>query len=332
MLVSALITSFTADGAGLDVDRWLRLAAFQRSEGVDVLLVGGTTGEGASLTDPERARLLDAALAVAPAESVMLGLGSGRVGEVIARGRAALRRGVRDLMLVDCPYVGAASAALRDAWYGPIAEALPESRLYAYAVPGRTGTALAPEDLALLAERHACVVGVKDATGTLTSKRRIRELCGDRLVILSGDDHLLAEGLAAPDVRVDGAVSFGANLAPRLYAEIVAGCGSHPDPLAIDALAHVAALVTVEADEDVTVGGRTHLVPQRYRNPVPMKAALAELGVDVGPCRAPLAPMGPSGRRTLVEAVERLVEHPARPLAELGPLRRAASAPSPQPS
>lgn len=317
MLVTALVTPFRADGSEPDLDRWVELAAFQRREGADLLLLAGTTGEGAALDERERERLLDALLDVVPPEAVMVALGAGRLVDLVDRGRAALRRGVQHLLLADCPYVGASSAALREAWYAPVAESLPDARLYPYVVPGRTGTALSPEDLALLAEDHPCVVGVKDATGGLASKSRVRALCGDRLQLLCGDDNLLPGALAAPDVRADGAVAFGANLAPRLYAEMISAAGAHDDPHAADALMHVAGLVSVEADEAAVLNGRSLLTPQRYKNPVPVKAAMALVGVDAGPCRAPLAPMGAAGLRVVRDVVDLLLEHPAGPLAEL---------------
>ncbi len=333
MLVTALVTPFAAGGATPDVALYARMAAFGRDQGVDQLLVAGTTGEGSSLSDREREMLLDSVLEVAPPEAVMVALGAGPLEQVIDRGRAALRRGVRSLLLVDCPYIGAASAALREAWYAPVALALPEARVFPYVIPGRTGSALLPEDLARLAEDHECIAGVKDATGTLESKRRVRALCGDRLTLLCGDDHLLGAALADPEIRADGAVTFGANLAPALYASVMARAASAEGTTALegDALARVAALVAIEADELLSVGARTLSVTQRYRNPLPVKAALEMLDVAPAVCRAPLAPMGPAGQRALHAAVQQLIAHPALPLAALK-THFSTSAPSVRPA
>ena len=86
-------------------------------------------GEGMALSDAERLDILDAALEVAAPGQLMVGLGAGRLEQVIERGRDTLGRGVADLLLVDCPYSGASSAALRTAWHGPVAAALPDARL-----------------------------------------------------------------------------------------------------------------------------------------------------------------------------------------------------------
>ena len=82
-----------------------------------------------------------------------------------------------------------------------MAAALPEARLIPYAVPGRTGTELLPDDLARLAEDHANVVGVKDATGRLARMTRVRELCGEDFLLLCGDDHLLRDAMIDPAIR-----------------------------------------------------------------------------------------------------------------------------------
>ena len=167
MLVTALVTPFRGDeqgsgGHSIDLDVYRGLVSFQLVHGVDQVLVAGTTGEGASLSEDERLALLDAALEVARPDQGMLSIGGGRLDDVVARGMAALQRDVRDLLLADCPYSGASSHALRTQWHGPAAAALPEARLFPYAVPGRTGTEMLPDDLARLSGDHVNVVGVKE--------------------------------------------------------------------------------------------------------------------------------------------------------------------------
>lgn len=299
MLVTALITPFLEDGRRVDLQLVERLVHFQRQQGVDVVLLGGTTGEGSSLTDAESDALLDAALAAAPAEALMVGLGALPLSQVIERGRRALSRGVRNLLLVDCPYSGASSGSLRTAWHGPVAEALPEARLFPYAVPGRTATELLPDDLARLAEDHPNVVGVKDATGRLARMERVRELLGEDFLLLCGDDALLRDAMIDPDIRAQGGFSVIANLVPGAVASLTASARGGDATRARrlhDEIAPLFRLVGITVDEVVTVRGREHTVPQRVRNPVPLKDVLGSMGVLAALCRPPLAPMGPAAR------------------------------------
>ncbi len=299
MLVTALVTPFRDGACAPDLERVEQLVRFQLDEGVHRVLLFGTTGEGGALTPEERACVLDAALETAGPEPLMAGLGFGRLDEVVARGRDALDRGIRDLLLVDCPYSGAASSALRTGWYGPVAEALPEARLFPYAVPGRTGTELLPDDLARLAEDHPNVVGVKDATGRLARMTRVRELCGEDFVLLCGDDHHARDALVDPTIRASGACSVVSNLAPGTMVRLVeAGLAREAAEARRlhDLLEPLFGLVSLTAAEKVVVGGEEFSVPQRARNPVPLKAAFGELGIDLGGCRPPLGPLGPRGR------------------------------------
>ncbi len=317
MLITALLTPFQragqtldrAPGGALDLPLLQRLIRFQLDAGVDRVLLGGTTGEGGALGEAERREMLAAALDVATPDQLMLGLAAGRLEDVIARGRDALSMGVRHLLLVDCPYSGASSAALRTAWHGPAAEALRDALLYPYAVPGRTGTELLPDDLAALAENHPNVVGVKDATGRLARMLRVRELCGDDFELLCGDDPQARDSLLDPNIRAHGVCSVVSNLAPAAMRALVdhARAGEAVDARRVhDDLEALFDLISVTAVETVTVRGVPLSVPQRARNPVPLKEACHQLGLDVGVCRGPLDELGPRGRTQVANVITKL--------------------------
>ncbi len=321
MLVTALVTPFVDDGARVDLALLERLVAFQLERGADLVLLAGTTGEGASLDESERLDLVDAALGVARPEQLMVSIGGGRVEQVVARGQAVLRRGVRNLLLADCPYSGASSQALRTHWHGAAAAALGDARLFPYAVPGRTGTEMLPDDLARLAEEHpGVVVGVKDATGRLARMGRVRELCGDEFTLLCGDDHMLRDAMVDPRIRADGAASFSANLAPASMAGLVAA-GRRGDAVAARGLhaevEGLTGLVTVTVEESVQLRGERLAVPSRARNPVPLKAAFACLGMALGGCRAPLGEMGAAGVSHVRDVLRRVVRAHPQALAPL---------------
>jgi len=326
MLVSALVTPFRAGDGAPDLPAAASFARFQLAHGCDAVLLFGSSGEGAALEDGERERLLDAVLDVARPAQVMVALGAGPLPAIIARGRQAGSRGVRDLLLADAPYSGASSSALRTHWHEPVARALAESRLFPCAVPSRTGTELLPDDLARLAEDCPNVVGVKDATGRLARMGRVRELCGERFSILCGDDAMLRDALLDPHIRADGAIAVSTNLVPAAMRALLdagrAGRAVEARQLH-DALSLLFGLASVTAEEDLPVRGELRAVPQRSRNPVPVKTALAQLGACDAAVRAPLGPMGTRG----VERVASALALTARRYPELfAPLQSALAA------
>jgi 4-hydroxy-tetrahydrodipicolinate synthase len=323
MLVTAVVTPWRDRGETPDLELFTRLVSFLLEHGSGQVLVAGTTGEGGALDESERVALLDAALECGDPERVMFSIGGGRPADVQSRGRAALTRGVRNLLLADAPYSGASSAALREHWHEPVARALPDARLWPYAVPGRTGTELLPDDLARLAEDCPNVVGVKDATGRLARMTRVRALCGDEFNILCGDDLLLRDALLDPNVRANGGCVVSSNLAPAAVRALVDACLAGDAIRARelhDALTPLFSMIGVTVDEDLLVNGETLAVPQRSRNPVPIKAALALLGVVEPDCRSPLGALGRSGRAIVQDNLRLAHRRDERTLA---PLMRA---------
>lgn len=306
MLVTSLVTPFREDGAALDDALYARLVRFQLEHGADRVLVASVEGEGPGLDDAERLRLLDAALRVAVPEQIMVAIGPGRPSELLARGRAALERGVKDLLLVDAPYVGTSSADLRERWYRPLARALPECRLYPSAAPLRTGTELLPDDLAKLRDDCPNVVGVEDGTGRLARMRRVRELCGEDFTILCSDDALLRDAMIDPHIRVDGGCSLLANLVPaamRALHDAAATLDATGARDLHDGLLPLFALSSITAEEAIEVGGGRLLVPQRSRGAVTLKTALSILGVLPPAWRAPLGRMGATGATRVAAAL-----------------------------
>jgi len=323
MLVTALVTPWRDQGATPDLELFTRTVSFSLEHGSGRVLVAGTTGEGGALDESERVALLDAALEGADPDRVMFSIGGGRPDEVLARGRAALTRGVRHLLLADAPYSGASSGALREHWHAPVARGLPDAFLWPYAVPGRTGTELLPDDLARLAEDCPNVVGVKDATGRLARMTRVRDLCGEEFSILCGDDLLLRDALMDPNVRANGGCTVSSNLAPAAVRALTDACLAGDAIRARelhDALTPLFSMVGVTADEELIVRDESLRVPQRSRNPVPIKAALALLGVMDADCRAPLGALGSAGM-DVVRAKLRLAHR--RDESVFAPLGRA---------
>ena len=330
MLVTALVTPFREEGGGFDDTLYTKLVAFQLGHGAERVLVGGVDGEGPSLDDAERGRLLDAALAAARPEQLVVALGPGRPAELVARGRQALSRGVRDLVLIDAPYLGASSTDLRERWHGPVARALPEARLHPAAAPLRTGTELLPDDLARLRDECPNVAGVEDGTGRLARMRRVRELCGEDFTLLCADDLLLRDAMIDPHIRASGGCSLLANLVPaavRALHDAAATLDAVAARALHDLLLPLFGLSSLTAEEPVELGGGRHLVPQRSRGAVTIKTALAALGAVPAAWRAPLGSMGASGAARVTALLAQAQRQDAtllRPLADAFGLDLAA--------
>jgi len=322
MLVSALVTPFRKDGEGPALDRFARLVGFALDHGCDQVLVAGPMGEGDALDDTEWETLLQEAVSAARPHQILAAPGNGRLAEIVARGRLALQLGVRDLLVADAPGHGASSMALRERWHGALARALPEARLWPLAAPGLFGAELLPDDLARLHDEHANVVGVVDASGRLARLSRVRALCGADFAILCGDDAMLRDALVDPAIRADGGVVAACNLAPgavrRLVDEAREGQPARARELH-EALAPLLALGQLTVEEALLLHGEALAVPQRTRGPVPVKTALALLGLGSCACRPPLGPLGPNGEarvRAALVAAHRGHPELLAPLAE----------------
>lgn len=211
--IPALVTPFS--GGNVDERGFQALVEWQIHEGSHALVPCGTTGESATLSFEEHARVVtlcvDAAAGRVP---VIAGAGSNSTAHAIALARACKRAGA-DALLVVAPYYNRPSQEGLYAHFKAIndAVALP---IVVYNVPSRTSVDISVETMARIAALTN-VVGVKDATGDMTRMARHRALCGDHFVLLSGDDPS-ALGFGAYGGR--GCISVTANVAPKLCAQL----------------------------------------------------------------------------------------------------------------
>ncbi|EQD46891.1 dihydrodipicolinate synthase, partial [mine drainage metagenome] len=151
-IYTALVTPFGATGE-IDWERFDLLLDAQAAARVDGVVVGGTTGESPSIAREEFHRLVRRAVERLPS-SVDVIVGAGRscrreAGDLIRR---AIDEGASTIMLVDPSYNAPSSAEIRREYLGPLTQQHPEVRFLSYVVPGRTGTRILPEDLALARE------------------------------------------------------------------------------------------------------------------------------------------------------------------------------------
>ncbi len=279
----------THDGK-VDMEGLSRLVDYQQAAGVDGIVVVGTTGESATLSQAERLVVLQRCREwVSNDRTVIAGTGSNSTEEALKFTQAAWEAGATHALLVDPYYNAPSSLEMRREYYVPIARALPEMGIMPYVIPGRTGTRLEPADLALLREDCRNVVGVKDATGSEEYSREVRSLAGKDFSILSGDDARTRSLIEDPAIRSQGVISVMSNVLPGALSTYVSNLRlGHSLPAALEQQAQVLepllSLVTVETEEPVSKG----IVRVKARNPVPVKTIMNILGIPAGPCRPPL--------------------------------------------
>lgn len=275
--IVALVTPFRdgeVDYATLDalVDR--QIAAGQRG-----LVPCGSTGESATLSHDEHARVVEAVVRRAAGRvPVIAGTGSNSTAEAIHLTREAEAAGANGALLIS-PYYNKPTQEGIIAHYRAVAEStsLP---LIVYNIPGRTASTIEPSTLARLAEIDN-IVAVKDSTGSLDRVMDTIALCGERLAVLSGDDSLTYPMIAMGAV---GGISAVANVIPNEMASLTdqALAGHFAEALRL----HYAALPVMRACFLET-------------NPIPIKAALALLGLCREDVRLPLTPMSRGPRERL---------------------------------
>jgi 4-hydroxy-tetrahydrodipicolinate synthase len=185
-MLTAMVTPMTADGA-VDYDGAARLAAYlvdeQRNDG---LVVSGTTGESPTTTDTEDEQLLRTVIdAVGDRATIVAGVGTNNTVHTLKLARQAEHAGA-DGLLVVTPYYNKPPQEGLARHFATVADAT-ELPVMLYDIPGRTGTAIAPETLMRLAE-HPRIVAVKDAKGDLFASSRV--MAATDLVFYSGDDAL----------------------------------------------------------------------------------------------------------------------------------------------
>ncbi len=309
---TALVTPLDpAGGTAVDYAALERLIDFQVGAGVRGVLAMGTTGESPTLTVDEHVKVIAAtARLVGRRCTVIAGTGANCTEEAMAITRRAVRHAVDAILLVEPYYNGPSSVEIRREYMEPVARAFPDVQVVPYVIPGRTGTQLLPEDLALLHDRCPNVNAVKEASTSFENMRRTRECCGDDFGILSGDDNLTLAMMTSQEVAASGVISVVSNVAPAAVKDMaqaaLEGRLAEAEDLA-RGLQPLFDTVTVKTQEDSPYGPRLC----RARNPVPIKTLMRLLGMPVGPVRPPLGRMTPAGLDRLVAAAREVFQsHP----------------------
>ena len=218
---TALITPMTRDRQ-VDYEGLRLLIDFQIKGGVTGLLAVGTTGESPTLDWNEHNRVIEKTYESAGTRCLTIaGTGSNSTQEAIEGTEHAQHTGIKCVLLVDPYYNGPSSLEIRKEYIEPIAKQFPEIQVIPYIIPGRTGTQLYSQDLAILHQQYPNVHCVKEATGDLKNMELTRQLCGEDFDILSGDDDKTYTMMISPDISASGVISVVSNVAPNAVVDMV---------------------------------------------------------------------------------------------------------------
>ena len=275
---TALITPLTRDG--IDFAQFKRLIDWQIDEGIDALVIAGTTGEGSTLTDAEHREAIRFAVETAAGRvPIIAGTGSNDTDYAIDLTRFSCEVGA-DAMLVVTPYYNKATQKGLIRMYETIADASTKP-LILYNVPSRTGVGIEPKTYQALAD-HPMISAIKEANGNISKIVETRALVGDKLDIYSGNDDQVVPILS---VGGAGVISVLSNLLPRQTSEMCkrffAGDLEGSLRMQLDYLPLINALFSEV-------------------NPIPVKAAMAAMGYCEDFLRLPLTPMEDEHRTVLL--------------------------------
>ena len=279
---TALITPFR-NGA-VDLDCFRLLVRRQLDAGTDALIVCATTGEAPTLTDEERSALIQICVeSAAHRTPVIVGAGSNDTSHAVALCRSAEKAGA-DAVLVVTPYYNKATQAGLVAHYTAVADAV-HIPVILYNVPSRTGVSCSAATYAALA-RHPNIVGVKEASGSFALIQDTRSRCPEDFFVWSGNDE---DTTAVMALGGAGVISTAANLIPADMREL-----TH---LALSGSLHKAGILQLRMAE---------LLRALFCevNPIPVKTAMARLGLCTGELRLPLCAMAPENRERLFAAMD----------------------------
>ncbi len=303
---TAMVTPFDREGE-LDFEGLEKNIRFQ-IENRAHLVPTGTTGESPTMDWREHDRVITRTLKVARNKAfVMAGTGSNSTQEALRGTKHAVEAGAQAALLVDCYYNGPSSLELRTQYYEVIAKAFRKTFITPYVIPGRTGTKLEVEDLAILHRKYKNLRSVKEATGDLERMVKTRALCGEDFDILSGDDDKTFEMMTRKDIRAAGVVSVISNITPGPIHEMVQAIRNGDLEKArrlkrtLDPLFKLVTVTTSEVYEGFEV-------PVKFRNPVPIKTIMKGLGMPSGPCRPPLGKMTPKGIEIIRDSLKEVYE------------------------
>ncbi|MDO5381635.1 MAG: 4-hydroxy-tetrahydrodipicolinate synthase [Eubacteriales bacterium] len=280
----AIVTPMKANG-DVNYDKLGELLDYQINNSTDAIVICGTTGESATMTEEEHVEAIRfTANYVKKRVPVIAGTGSNCTKTAIELSKAAQAAGV-DGCLVVTPYYNKATQKGLVEHYTAVAKSI-DLPIIMYNVPSRTGCNILPETAVKLAKEVDNIVAIKAATGNLAQESKTMMLAEGCLDMYSGEDGLIVPLMS---IGAKGVISVLSNVAPKqthdICAKFLEGDIEGARKAQFDALELVDALFCEV-------------------NPIPVKTALNLMGMEVGPLRMPLCEMEPANLERLKTALK----------------------------
>ena len=282
--IVAIVTPMQADGA-VDYGALDRLVQFHIDNGTDGIVAVGTTGESATLNVDEHIEVVRRVVAKAAKRiPVIAGTGANSTSEAIELTQLAKAAGA-DACLLVTPYYNKPTQEGLFQHYKAVAQAV-AIPIILYNVPGRTACDMQPDTVARLVSSVPNIVGLKEASGSMERNRQLIALVGGKMALLSGDDDIAVEATLA---GFKGVISVTANVAPRQVRQAIA------------------AALQGDTDEARKLNEplvSLHRVLFLESNPIPVKWALARMGLMQDGLRLPLTPFAKQFHGQVIEALQ----------------------------
>ncbi|MGI6248452.1 MAG: 4-hydroxy-tetrahydrodipicolinate synthase [Acutalibacteraceae bacterium] len=274
----AIVTPFDEDNK-VNYELLENLIDFQIENGTDAIIICGTTGEASTLNHEEHSQAIKVAVEhTAGRVPVIAGTGSNDTDYAVTLSNEAEAAGV-DGLLVVTPYYNKTSQDGLIAHYNYLADRV-STPIITYNVPSRTGLNITPETYYALS-RNPKIVGAKEANGDISALAKTICLCGDDLAVYSGNDDQIT---AFMSLGAKGVISVIANILPKVAHDIAASylAGNAFESAELQ-------LKYLDLCNDLFLDV----------NPICCKEAMVMMGIPVGPCRMPLAPLNDKNRLKL---------------------------------
>ena len=279
----ALVTPFQADGS-VDFGKLRELVNWHLAQGTDGIVALGTTGESSTMSNEEDGEVARCIIETVNGKiPVIVGAGSNCTQTQLEKSRKYHDLGADGLLLIT-PYYNKANDEGMYRHFATVADAI-DTPVILYNVPGRTGCAISPACCARLA-KHPNIAGIKEASGNISYTAKIARLLSDDFCMFSGNDDMIVPVMSLGGC---GVISVWANICPKACHDLVAAF----------------------AAGDVTTARAIQL---KYLelinalfcevNPIPVKEAMNQLGMNVGGYRLPLCEISGAGRETVRRALE----------------------------
>ena len=279
----ALVTPFQADGS-VDFGKLRELVNWHLAQGTDGIVALGTTGESSTMSNEEDDEVARCIIETVNGKiPVIVGAGSNCTQTQLEKSRKYHDLGADGLLLI-APYYNKANDEGMYRHFATVADAI-DTPVILYNVPGRTGCSISPACCARLA-KHPNIAGIKEASGNISYTAKIARLLGDDFCMFSGNDDMIVPVMSLGGC---GVISVWANICPKECHDLVAAFAAGDVATARAMQLRYLELINALFCEV---------------NPIPIKEAMNQLGMNVGGYRLPLCEISDAGRETVRRALE----------------------------